>query len=134
MPLLTRLQRFCDPASQVSFHLVLFFAICFIFNDLLFPGLQSSPEGVVKYKLRALAGFFQSVFDHLRQSDPRLVNYDRSVEKSIKLLQLLQFFTQLLLPVEMYYWAVYNGTIAIYNIARKLMTAGYSSKVKCDVH
>ena len=93
------------------------------------PGLQSAPEEVVKYKLRGLAGFFQSVFDHLCQSDPRLINCGRSVEKSVKLLQLLQFFTQLLLPIEMYYWAVYNGTIAIYNISRKLMTAGFSSKV-----
>ena len=92
-------------------------------------GLDSSTESIVKYKLRAIAGFFQSIFDDVRQSDPRLVNTEKSVEKAVKLLQLLQFFTQLLLPHETYFWAVFNGTIAIYNIARKLMTAGFSSKV-----
>ena len=97
--------------------------------DFISSGLQTAVQEVVKYKLRGLVGLFQSVFDHLCQSDPRLINCDLTIENSVKLMQLLQYFTQLLLPLEKFYWAVYNGTIAIYNIARRLMTAGFSSKV-----
>uniref|UniRef100_A0A8C6QD26 Cilia- and flagella-associated protein 54 n=1 Tax=Nannospalax galili TaxID=1026970 RepID=A0A8C6QD26_NANGA len=76
---------------------------------------------------RALSGKNICNYQLVCDSDVNLQNKE-SVSRCLQILSSLRFIMQLALPQEHLCWIIFNGTIYIYTICRKLMIIGYSSK------
>uniref|UniRef100_A0A8C6QEJ8 Cilia and flagella associated protein 54 n=1 Tax=Nannospalax galili TaxID=1026970 RepID=A0A8C6QEJ8_NANGA len=79
------------------------------------------------FQFRALSGKNICNYQLVCDSDVNLQNKE-SVSRCLQILSSLRFIMQLALPQEHLCWIIFNGTIYIYTICRKLMIIGYSSK------
>ncbi|XP_038611995.1 cilia- and flagella-associated protein 54 [Tachyglossus aculeatus] len=89
------------------------------------------PEGLahksVSMTFQALQGRSICSFHMVCANDINLQN-EESVRQSLNILSSLRLTMQVALPQEHLCWIVYNGTIHIYTICRKLMSIGQSKK------
>uniref|UniRef100_H0UYQ4 Cilia and flagella associated protein 54 n=1 Tax=Cavia porcellus TaxID=10141 RepID=H0UYQ4_CAVPO len=84
-------------------------------------------DGLCDMKFHALYGKNICNYQLVCDSDMNLQNKD-SVSQCLHVLSSLRLIMQVALPQEQLCWIVFNGTIYIYTICRKLMVIGYSSK------
>ncbi|XP_072511744.1 cilia- and flagella-associated protein 54 isoform X2 [Notamacropus eugenii] len=95
------------------------------FQSIFFPsGLENTHSNLT---FRALEGKCICTYQMVCASDPRLQN-EVSVSQCFNILSSLQLIMQVALPQEKLCWIIYNGTIHIYTICRKLMIIGLSAK------
>ncbi|XP_016281220.2 cilia- and flagella-associated protein 54 isoform X2 [Monodelphis domestica] len=80
-----------------------------------------------KLTFHALQGKCISQYQIICATDP-CFKRELSVEQCFKILSVFRLMMQITLPYEHLCWIVYNGTIHIYTICRKLMTIGQSAK------
>ncbi|XP_044535095.1 cilia- and flagella-associated protein 54 [Gracilinanus agilis] len=80
-----------------------------------------------KLTFHALQGKCISQYQIICASDPCFKN-EQSAEQCFKILSVFRLMMQIALPYERLCWIVYNGSIHIYTICRKLMTIGQSAK------
>ncbi|XP_010627455.1 cilia- and flagella-associated protein 54 isoform X2 [Fukomys damarensis] len=95
------------------------------FKAVFFPkGFGDKTAGLT---FHALSGKNICNYQLVCDSDVNLQNKD-SVSQCLQILSSLRLIMQAALPQERLCWIVFNGTIYIYTICRKLMIIGYSSK------
>ncbi|XP_023572354.1 cilia- and flagella-associated protein 54 [Octodon degus] len=95
------------------------------FKAVFFP--KGSGDNTARLTFHALYGKNICSYQLVCDSDVNLQNQD-SVSQCLHILSSLRLIMQVALPQEHLCWIVFNGTIYIYTICRKLMIIGYSSK------
>uniref|UniRef100_A0A286XXS5 Cilia and flagella associated protein 54 n=1 Tax=Cavia porcellus TaxID=10141 RepID=A0A286XXS5_CAVPO len=95
------------------------------FKTVFFP--KGFEDKTARLTFHALYGKNICNYQLVCDSDMNLQNKD-SVSQCLHVLSSLRLIMQVALPQEQLCWIVFNGTIYIYTICRKLMVIGYSSK------
>ncbi|XP_036616606.1 cilia- and flagella-associated protein 54 [Trichosurus vulpecula] len=95
------------------------------FRNFYFPSGLKDPSSSLTF--RALEGKCICMYQMVCARDPHLQN-EISLSHCFNILSSLRLIMQVALPQEKLCWIVYNGTIHIYTICRKLMIIGLSAK------
>ncbi|XP_013373994.1 PREDICTED: cilia- and flagella-associated protein 54 isoform X2 [Chinchilla lanigera] len=95
------------------------------FKSIFFP--KGCGDKTARLTFHALYGKNICTYQLVCDSDVNLQNTD-SVSQCLQVLSSLRLIMQAALPQEHLCWIVFNGTVYIYTICRKLMVIGYSSK------
>ncbi|XP_051857194.1 cilia- and flagella-associated protein 54 [Antechinus flavipes] len=95
------------------------------FKSSFFPKDLEDPSS--KLTFRALEGKCMCLYHVICANDPHFGN-ELSVNQCFDILSTWRLIMQVALPFEKLCWIVYNGTIHIYKICRKLMVIGLSAK------
>uniref|UniRef100_A0A8C4VH26 Cilia and flagella associated protein 54 n=1 Tax=Gopherus evgoodei TaxID=1825980 RepID=A0A8C4VH26_9SAUR len=83
---------------------------------------------LIQIKFHALQGRNICIYQMLCISDRNLQNRE-SLQMCFNILSSLRLIMQVALPQEHLCWLIYNGTVYIYTICRRLMSLGQSAKV-----
>ncbi|XP_043823641.1 cilia- and flagella-associated protein 54 [Dromiciops gliroides] len=95
------------------------------FKNIFFPnGLE---DKISDLTFHALEGKYICIYHMVTATDPHL-HHEISVNQCFNILASLRLIMQVALPQEKLCWIIYNGTIHIYTICRKLMIIGLSAK------
>ncbi|XP_078006547.1 cilia- and flagella-associated protein 54 [Phascolarctos cinereus] len=95
------------------------------FKSIFFPNGPEDKNSSLTF--RALEGKCICIYQVICASDPDLQS-EISVSQCFNMLSSLRLIMQVALPQERLYWIIYNGTIHIYTLCRKLMVIGLSAK------
>ncbi|KAL2775883.1 cilia- and flagella-associated protein 54 isoform 1, partial [Daubentonia madagascariensis] len=95
------------------------------FKTVFFP--KGTGDKTAGLTFRALSGESMCNYQLVCDSDVNLQNKE-SVIQCLRILSTLRLIMQVALPQEHLCWIIFNGTIYIYTICRKLMVIGQSSK------
>ncbi|XP_057307241.1 cilia- and flagella-associated protein 54-like [Hydractinia symbiolongicarpus] len=96
------------------------------FLSTLFGNLNDTDE--VSKMIRGLLGYASTFALHTILQDISFQN-KATVDKTLLMMKLLQMTMQVALKKDAYCWLVYNGSIHIYTLCRKLISVGLSSRV-----
>uniref|UniRef100_A0A4X2M5R0 Fibronectin type-III domain-containing protein n=1 Tax=Vombatus ursinus TaxID=29139 RepID=A0A4X2M5R0_VOMUR len=95
------------------------------FKSMFFPNGPEDRSSSLTF--RALEGKCICIYQVICASDPSLQS-EISVSQCFNILSSLRLIMQVALPQERLCWIIYNGTIHIYTLCRKLMVIGLSAK------